>query len=693
MRIAVVLVITACSVPDGDYFGRTDRGEPDHFRWCNQGEPDRLDPAVASSTASTPLVHALFVGLTAYAPDGHSVASLATSWETSDDLRSMTFHLRHDARWTSGRGVTAYDIAYTAIRVANPLTGSPNSDNLQALQNTAAYLSKQVYELRRDVAPYRAGDIVELTAPTDADLAARTASKPLALRDLGASEAAAYATVPPATEVTLVMTTDQRATLPSPDGRPWAYVSWARDEEGVFGWVPLVELDGEPHAGAVLHVRRVDAKNRGADDARPELEVHGSDLLYTPDVLGIRVSDPYTITFECADPTPFMFAMTTNRSLRATPIETVSRWPVRWTRPEHIVTSGPLHLAEWHERDHLELVRSPTYWAPTEVKSARMTVYSMDDQAANSNYYFTGGCDATASNQVPSTYLPVLDGEQRGRPYKDYDVSPYLGIYFVWLQTEKLPDRHLRRALALAIDRTPIPAFTHGGELPTAQLTPGTPIARLDAADLAACGVAHDTPGMALVMAPGELCYVPPPGLDYDLARAKEELALAKDIPKPLHYMYNAGAEAHKQIAEYLQAAWARIGLDVVIEAHEWNSMLADTRAGKFELARLGQIGSVADTESEFLSLFRCGTPDNRGRYCNPDFERLMTEARTMRDRGARNAKLREAEAVMIEDVPVIPIYVYTQKRLTKPYVRDFAINAIDQPPLWRVWIDPSWHP
>jgi oligopeptide transport system substrate-binding protein len=68
-----------------------------------------------------------------------------------------------------------------------------------------------------------------------------------------------------------------------------------------------------------------------------------------------------------------------------------------------------------------------------------------------------------------------------------------------------------------------------------------------------------------------------------------------------------------------------------------------------------------------------------------------MDEAHTLVDRRARNAVLREAERVMIEDAPVLPIYVYTQKHLIKPYVRGYAVNLVDLPPLWRIWIDPSW--
>jgi len=103
------------------------------------------------------------------------------------------------------------------------------------------------------------------------------------------------------------------------------------------------------------------------------------------------------------------------------------------------VTSGPFHLVAWKERDRVELVRSPTYWDRGAVRVERFTALSIDDQAASTNLYFTGACDATASNVIPSTYLPAINGEQRGgRAYKDYDVSPFLTVYFAWIQTRKL---------------------------------------------------------------------------------------------------------------------------------------------------------------------------------------------------------------------------------------------------------------
>lgn len=681
--------MSACGLPDtGDYFGRVPVPDPHVFRWCNFGEPDRLDPVVASSSASAPLVSALFDALTTYGFDGNPVPSLATHWETSDDLRTFTFHLRGDARWSNGRAVTAWDVAYSAIRVVDPAVASQNADNLAPIANAPGSLARRVFVLRTGAAPYHAGDVVELAGdgePPD-DPNRRTAPRELALRDLGAAEADAYARVPAGAEVVLVMTSGGRATLPTPRGdAPWAYVHAA----GVDGWVPAAELTGEPAGDVPFAVHAAGG---------PTVTVPGRALVRSPDALGIAVPDARTIVFTTAQPTPFFLPITDNRALRTTPIEAVSRSPLHWTDPDRIVTSGPLHLAVWRPHDELVMVRSPTFWDPAAVKIDRLEVLSIDDQAAATNLYFTGACDATTANVVPSTYLPVLDGEQRGRPYRDYHVSTNLGVYFAWVNTQRLTNRHLRRALALAIDRTAIPRFTHGDEVPTAQLTPGTPIAQLSPANLAACGVARDTPGVALVMTDGQLCYVPPPGLAYDPAAAKQELALARQelgdaFPKTIEYRYNAGAEAHKQIAEYLQAQWAAIGLDVSLASEDFNAMLADGVAGNYDLMRLGNQGNMADTESEFLPLFRCGSPDNRGHYCNPQFEALMDAAQPMRDRAQRNAKLREAEAVMIGDAPVIPLYVYTLKTLVKPYVRDYGNNVINQPPLWRAWNDPSWAP
>lgn len=706
LALVACAACVACSLPEGDYFGAVPdvRDRQHHLRFCNSGEADFIDPALGNTVNGTYVMFALFDGLTLYGPDGLPEPSLATSWEQSSDLRTFTFHLRHDGKFTNGRTIDAYDFAYAFIRLLHPTTASLISDKLEFVKNYESYSGGTVRKLLRAAPPLEAGAVVELLdADKKPDTNLRRSTHALALRDLGAAPGAAYATAPPGADVTLIEVTGGPVSYPSPDGAPWAYVYW--DEgDGHYGWVPQRDLDLSPSDDVDYAIRaepirqwpgvEATAAELAADDAAPHPTVHvkGRDLLMLPELIGMRVPDRWTFVIETPQPIPYVIASTPSQCCRVTPREVVSRWPRRWTDPEHIVTSGPMTLTAYVEKDRYELVRSPTFWNQAIVKADAVTVFSMDDQAANTNYYAAGGCDAMASNNIPTSYLPVMNGEKRR--YKDFTSVPYNGIYFVYLNTEKMTNRHLRRALALAIDRRPIPHIVHKGYA-TAQLTPGTRIADLSDADLKTCGVTRATPGFAMIEGPG-ICYVPPPGLDFDPAKAKEELGLARQelgasFPK-LTYRYNSGNEGHKLIAEYLQQSWKQVlGLDVGLESQEWKTFVADTANGDYQMARFGNIGNVADAESDFISLFKCKAPQNRSRYCSEAFEKALFDAKQIYDRGARNAKLAQAEQIMIEDAPVIPLYVYTQEHLRKPYVRDLSINFVDQPALYKAWLDPDW--
>jgi oligopeptide transport system substrate-binding protein len=716
VRLAILAAIASaagCGLPDTDYFGKVPEvKDPRHLRFCNSGEPESLDPATSSSTTAMKPVYALFDGLTDFDPNGLPEPSLATHWEISEDVRRFTFHMHDKGRWSNGRPITAHDVKYQAVRTLHPSTASINATLLAEIKNATLYSGNAVRLVLRDRGRLRAGEIVEVVAVAGRpitewrkakeawpDSNQRRSTRVLGLRDRGAAEADAYARVP-AGEAVQVIELAGDPLAPAPD--TWTYVYWSKGD-GAYGWVPWGELDVEPNAEVVHRVRRVPPRQvPGLDLSASELavtdppgdsfEVPAADLLMLPDVLGIRVPDDHTIVFETDNPTPWFVFLSNQRCLRPTPIEAVSRRPRRWTDLEHIVTSGPFHLVEWKQRDKMVMVRAETFWNQDEVKLDKLTMYAVDDQAAAANLYFTGGCDALTTNHVPASYTRALQGR-----YKDFHIDPWLGIYFVLIQTEKFPNRHLRRALAFAVDRAVIPRILHGGQFPSAQYMPGTPIAELSDADLALCGVTRDTPGVASIMITGELCYVPPPGLDYDPARAREELALARQelgaaFPRQLVFKFNQGSEQHKLIAEYLQHQWQEVlGLTIVLEVQEWKTYLADTKNGQFELGRFGWIGNFPDAEGEFLPLFRCGSANNRSRYCSDDFERALAAAKPIRDRKARLRHVYEAEKILVEDAPVIPLFVYTQIHLQKPYVRDLHINLIDQPPLHEAWLDPDW--
>jgi oligopeptide transport system substrate-binding protein len=701
---AAMLAASACGLPEGDHFGPVNENpDPTHLRWCNSGEPEYIDPGLVTSTTGVPIAHLLFDGLSEYDMDGTPKRSLAVDWEASEDSRTFTFKLRRDARWSNGRPLTAHDFRYHLTRILQPETGSRNAEQLWRLKNGRLYNRNRVRLVTADSPPFRAGDIVELLGATGHDdilpnTNDRTSLTPLRVRDLGAPESEAYETIPAGAVVRLLEI--------GGEARDWAYIYYAMGgaDLGIYGWVPLAQLDGQPNARVAYQVREIAPEHKPGENLPPapdaprrEGTVSGENLVMLPEILGIRVPDDHTLVLETYRPSQHMFDLSSSRLFRPTPREAVSRYPRRWTEPDKIVTSGPFHLEAWYERDRMELVKSQTFWDRDNIKLERFTSFSLNDQAASANYYRTGGCSAITSGQVPSSFLPVLSGVKRGgKPYKDYTVAPYLGIYYMMMNVEKLDNKHFRRALNYATDRTAIPKMIHGGEIPTAQFNPGTPIARLTPEERTLCGVREGDEGVAIIIEPGESCYVPPQGLDFDVERALEELAIAReqmgdDFPQSFTIRFNTGVEGHMIIAQYLQHEWRRhLGLDVRLQSQEWKTYLQSTIDGDFEVARMGWIGSFP-SPSEMMRIFLCGAPNNRTRWCHPDFERYYEEGLLQAQHQKRLDYMRKAEEVLLQDAPIIPLYVYTQKHLQKPYVRDLAINFPDNVPHHRAWIDPNW--
>ena len=135
----------------------------------NSGEPEYIDPALASDTASSPIVRNLFVGLAENHPlTLEPVPSLATSWDVSADGKIWTFHLRHDAKWSDGTPLTAKDFVYSWRRTINPATASSSAYIMYPVKNAEAINTGKLKDLSKlgikALSPYELR--VELERPT-----------------------------------------------------------------------------------------------------------------------------------------------------------------------------------------------------------------------------------------------------------------------------------------------------------------------------------------------------------------------------------------------------------------------------------------------------------------------------------------------------------------------------------------------
>jgi len=337
-----------------------------------------------------------------------------------------------------------------------------------------------------------------------------------------------------------------------------------------------------------------------------------------------------------------------------------------WPEGEAPVCNGPFQLVVWRANDRLETERNPHYWNRDAVSLDGVILYPQSDPGTNHNLYVTGAADWTTVGAIPTDLAKRYIGEDRS----ELHVSTVYATYYLELNTDRPPldDERVRRALELAVPREEICRYLFGnGQIPTR---------RFASVDLRGWEPSVVEPG------------------DLDLARqllAEAGFPDGEDLPE-LIFLYNVPGP-HGDVSEYLQGVWQReLGVTVELVPMENQSMSERAEQGDFHLVRSGWLADLPFPIS-FLEVFERGNPNNWTGWTDTRYDRLLEEARRSSDRGTRNRLLAEAEALMLADVPIIPIFQSTNVQLIKPYVSGLRPNPLDVVGWTGVRIDLDWSP
>ena len=315
-------------------------------------------------------------------------------------------------------------------------------------------------------------------------------------------------------------------------------------------------------------------------------------------------------------------------------------------------TNGPFKLASRSIGDRIELQRNPNYWDAAAVALERVTYRPLADLATELNLYRTGELDITS--EVPNTQFNRLRHE---RP-DELKVTPYLSTYSYVVNMQRLPDPVVRRALAMAVDRVRLTEkVTGAGETPAYGWVPD--------------GIAG--------YEPARFAWQREPRADAE-RRARESWQSARlrnAVPSTIKLCTDA-SENHRRTAVALADFWrSTLGVEVIIEELEWTVYLDRRRSpGDCDLIRLGWSADFIDPEA-FAQVFQSTHPQNTLGYRNGRYDELVARSRSTASPQARLDLLRTAEAQLLEDVPVIPIFFRVSKRLVKPYVRGVQPNPL----------------
>ena len=174
-------------------------------------------------------------------------------------------------------------------------------------------------------------------------------------------------------------------------------------------------------------------------------------------------------------------------------------------------------------------------------------------------------------------------------------------------------------------------------------------------------------------------------GLRYDVEQARTLLAEAgypggAGFP-PIELMYNT-SEGHRRIAIAVQQMWKTgLNIDVSLVNQDWKVYLDKRDAEDYQVARAGWIGDYLDPNT-FLDMYTTHSGNNDAGWSNPRYDALIAQAGETTDQERRFALFRQAEAILMTDLPIMPIYTYVSKALVSPDVHGWYPNILDIHPV-----------
>jgi oligopeptide transport system substrate-binding protein len=371
--------------------------------------------------------------------------------------------------------------------------------------------------------------------------------------------------------------------------------------------------------------------------------------------VGVKALDAKTLQVELESPTVYFLNLTafpTYMPVCKAVVSTNDKWASDVT---NFVTDGPFTLTEWSHNDKMTFVKNPTYWDKDKVKLTNITYLMVTDESTALSMFQSGQMDVGST--VPIAELPKLVASG------DAQILPYLGTYYYQINVTKKPfsDVRVRKALALAIDRKAITtSVTKGGQIPALAFVPG--------------GIADAAAGSDFRTVGGTFYK------DDDVAAAQKLLADAgypggKGFPA-FTLLFNT-SNAHQSIAEAIQQMWNKnLGIKCTLKVEEWGVYLDDRNNLNYQVARAGWIGDYMDPNT-FLDMWVTGGGNNGTGYSNKTYDALIAKAKETVDPVARMATLHDAEKILMADMPIIPIYFYTNPVLITKHVKNFYQSTL----------------
>lgn len=415
----------------------------------------------------------------------------------------------------------------------------------------------------------------------------------------------------------------------------------AHDFEYAWKWA-LDPNNNSPYAYQLYYIEGAEAFNKKQGSA---------------DDVGVKALDDKTLEVKLVNPTPYFLELTAFFTYMPINSKIAAENP-DWSNDagEQFTTNGPFKLSVWKHSDKIVLEKYEDYWDADTVKLEKINMIMVNDPNTELTMFDNGELDwaGAPTGKLELDSLPRLKEEGR------LHTEAIAGIYNYKLNTtvEPFNNVNIRKAFALAIDRQGlVENVTQGEQLPAMALVPPTMIPE------------------------NEKGYFK----DNDVEKAKEYLQKGleelgyKDVSElpTIELTYNTD-EGHQKIAQAIQDMWRKnLGVDVELNNQEWKVYLDYVSSLEYNIARMGWFGDFNDPMNFLEVYYSADGGNNDTGWENKEFQALLDQSQTESDPDKRLELLKQAEQIFIEEMPVIPIYFYTNNWVQNEKLKNVAVSGL----------------
>lgn len=422
----------------------------------------------------------------------------------------------------------------------------------------------------------------------------------------------------------------------------WSNGEKVTAEDFAYAWKWALNPENASDYSSILYpIKGAEAYNNGTGSAED---------------VGVKAIDEKTLEVTLNAPTPYFLELTAFKTFYPIHKATAEADPKWYTEADTYVSNGAFNLTTWNHSGDIVLEKSDTYWDTENVDIDTVNIAMVESETTQMTMFDAGEIDF-----LGAPYGTIsLDAIDRLKSEDKLNVSDMSSIYWYKFNTKDpvMQNENIRKALALSIDREGlISNVIKGEQQPALGIVPNS-----------VEGFGDDEGYFK----------------DADFEEAKKyldaglkELGLASAKDLEVKVSYNT-SEAHSAIAQFIQQGWSsNLGITVKLDNSEWQVYLDKISNGDYQIGRLGWGADYNDAYT-FLEMYNSAeNGNNQTGWSNDEYTALLNESITETDPEKRTEKLLAAEAVIMEDMPVAPIYYNTNLNVVSDEVENMAPDAL----------------